>query len=319
MISALWLSQPVWRATDMADIGPIRALVVEDNPGDAALTRCFLAECLGSAVQTSCAERLSEAVGCLECKPFDVVILDLILPDADGLEGLRQIVSVVPDVPVVILSGLDDERIAREALNEGAQEFLVKGSVLCAEVGRAVEQAICRKNTETRLLRSASARMTRLIAGDDVITSARPAEILVIDPAGASAEALAIEGQADCFVLHEARTLAAGQRALARRHYDAILVDLDLPDAWATAVYDALLGTSEDIPVVVLASSWTDPPRHQATLHEPFAIVQKGRSFPDLLRRLLISATLLNRALSTLSEAALEDRVPPQRPNMWRH
>ena len=302
----------------MDHTGPIRALLVEDNPGDAALTRCFLAESLGSTVQTSCAERLSDAVCCLEYEAFDVVILDLILPDADGLEGLRQIVSVVPHMPVVILSGLDDEEIAREAFNEGAQEFLVKGA-LCAEVGRAVEQAICRKQTEIRLLRAASTRITQLIAGDDVITSARPAEILVIDPAGASAAALAIEGQADCFVLHEPHTLAAGQRALARRHYDAILVVLDLPDAWATDVYEALLGTSEDTPVVVLASSWTDPPRHLAALHEPFAIVRRERSFPDLLRRLLISATLRNRALSALSEAALEDRVPPQRPNMWRH
>jgi DNA-binding NarL/FixJ family response regulator len=304
---------------EMDHTGPIRALLVEDNPGDAALTRCFLAESFGSTVQTSCAERLSEAVCCLECGAFDVVILDLILPDADGLDGLRQIVSVVPDMPVVILSGLDDEEIAREALNEGAQGFLVKGSALCAEVGWAVEQAICRKHTEIGLLPPASARITQLIAGDDVITSARPAEILVIDPAGASAAALAIEGQADCFVLHEAHTLAAGQRALARRHYDAILVVLDLPDAWATDVYDALLGTSEDTPVVVLASSWTDPPRHLAALHEPFAIVRRERSFPDLLRRLLISATLRNRALSALCEAALGHRVPPQRPNMWRH
>ena len=303
----------------MVHTGPIRALVVEDNPGDATLTRCFLAQCLGSAVQTSCAERLSEAVRCLEYETFDVVILDLILPDADGLEGLRQIVAVVPHVPVVILSGLDDEEIAREAFSEGAQEFLVKGSALCAEVGRAVEQAICRKRTEMRLLRSAGTRTSQLITGDDVISSAQPAEILIIDSAGASATAFAIEGQADCFVLHEAHTLEAAQRALTRRHYDAILVDLELPDAWATDVYKTLLESSEDTPVVVLASSWTDPPCHLTELHRPFAIVRRERSFPDLLRHLLISATLRKRALSALSEAALDDGVPPQPPNMWRH
>ena len=302
----------------MVHTGLIRALVVEDNPGDATLTRCFLAQSLGSTVQTSCAERLSEAVRCLEYDTFDVVILDLILPDADGLEGLRQIVAVVPHLPVVILSGLDDEEIARQAFNEGAQEFLVKGSALCAEVGRAVEQAICRKRTEIKLLRNA--RTSQLIIGDDVISSAQPAEILIIDSAGASATALAIEGQADCFVLHEAHTLEAAQRALTRRHYDAILVDLELPDAWATDVYKTLLHSSEDIPVVVLASSRTDPPCDLRELHRPFAIVGRERSAPDLLRRLLISATLRNRALGALPEAALDDKcVPPQPPNMWRH
>jgi DNA-binding NtrC family response regulator len=304
----------------MVHTEPIRALVVEDNLGDATLTRCFLAQCLGSAVQTSCAERLSEAVRCLEYETFDVVILDLILPDADGLEGLRQIVAVVPHVPVVILSGLDDEEIAREAFNEGAQEFLVKGSALCAEVGRAVEQAICRKRTEMRLLRSAGTRTTQLITGDDVISSAQPAEILIIDSAGASAAAIAIEGQADCFVLHEAHTWKAAQRALTRRRYDAILVDLELPDAWARDVYKTLLESTEDIPVVVLANASFDPLCHLRELHEPFAIVRREGSAPDLLRRLLISAALRKRALSVLTETALDDEwVPPQPPNMWRH
>jgi DNA-binding NarL/FixJ family response regulator len=304
----------------MVHTEPIKALVVEDNPGDATLTRCFLAQSLGSAVQTSCAERLSEAVRCLEYEAFDVVILDLILPDADGLEGLRQITAVVPHVPVVILSGLDDEEIAREAFSHGAQEFLIKGSALCSEVGRAVEQAICRKRMEMELLRSAGTRTSQLIAGDDVISSAQPAEILIIDSAGASAAALAIERQADCFVLHEAHTLEAAQRALTRRRYDAILVDLELPDAWARDVYRTLLGSTGDIPVVVLANSSIDPLCHLRELHEPFAIVRGERSTPDLLRRLLISAALRKRALSVLSETALDDKwVPPQAPNMWRH
>jgi DNA-binding NarL/FixJ family response regulator len=304
----------------MVHTEPIKALVVEDNPGDATLTRCFLAQSLGSIVQTSCAERLSEAVRCLEYEAFDVVILDLILPDADGLEGLRQIVAVVPHVPVVILSGLDDEEVAREAFSEGAQEFLVKGSALCAEVGRAVEQAIRRKRTEMKLLRSAGTRTSQLIAGDDVISSAQPAEILIIDSAGTSVAALAIEGQADCFVLHEAHTLEAAQGALTRRRYDAILVDLELPDAWARDVYKTLLESTEDIPVVVLADSSIDPLCQLRELREPFAIVGRKRSAPDLLRRLLVSATLRKRALSVLSEAALDDKcIPPQPLNMWRH
>jgi len=301
----------------MVHTGPIRALLVEDNPGDATLTRCFLAQSLGSTVQTRCAERIGEALRCLESETFDVVILDLVLPDAEGLEGLRRILGVVPHVPVVILSGLDDEEIAREAFEQGAQEFLVKGSAVCAEVGRAVEQAMCRKRTEIKLLRNA--RASQLIIGDDVINSAQPAEILIIDSAGASTAAFAI-AQADCFVLHEAHTWEAAQRALTRRYYDAILVDLELPDAWATDVYQTLLESNEDIPVVVLASSWTDPPSPLREPHRPFAIVRRERAVPALLRRLLISAALRSRALRALPEATPDAKcVPPQPSNMWQH
>jgi DNA-binding NarL/FixJ family response regulator len=302
----------------MVHTGPIRALLVEDNPGDATLTRCYLAQSLGSTVQTRCAERIGEALRCLKRETFDVVILDLVLPDAAGLEGLRQILAVVPHVPVVILSGLDDEEIARAAFEQGAQEFLVKGSAVCAEVGRAVEQAMCRKRTEIRLLQNA--HTSQLIIGDNVINSAQPAEILIIHSAGASAAAFAIEAQADCFVLHEAHTLEAAQQALRRRHYDAILVDLELPDAWATDVYKTVLESNEDIPVIVLASSCTDPAGHLRELHRPFAIVRRESTVPDLLRRLLISAALRNRALRALPEATLDAKcVRPQPPNIWRH
>jgi DNA-binding NarL/FixJ family response regulator len=252
------------------------------------------------------------------------------LPDAEGLEGLRQIIAVVPQVPVVILSGLEDERIARDAVVEGAQEFLVKGSARYAEVGRAVEQAICRRRTETTLPQYAvwaahfsaelpGTRTTQLINGDDVISSTQPAEILVINAAGATAADFAVGDQADCFVLYRASTLEAAKRALARRHYDAILLDLELPDAWATDVYETLLRATEDTPIVVLTSSWTHPPSHLTEAHRPFAIVPTERTVPALLRRLLISATLRKRALCGLSEAALDDGMAPQPPNTWWH
>jgi len=312
----------------MAHTGPIRALVVEDNPADATLTRYYLAESLGSKVQTSFVKWLRDAVRCLKHDEFDVVILDLILPDADGLEGLRQIVAVVPQVPVVILSGLDDEEVARGALSEGAQEFLVKGSARYAEVGRAVEQAIFRRRTDTTLPRYAVSadhfsaelpRTTQLIHGDDVISSTQPAEILVINAAGATAADFALGEQADCFVLYRAFTLETAKRALARRHYDAILLDPELPDAWARNVYETLVSTTEDTPIVVLASWSMEPLSRLAELHRPFAIVPRDSSVPDLLRRLLISATLCKRALGALSEAAPDNAVPPQPPSTWRH
>ncbi len=313
----------------MAQIGPFRALVVEDNLGDATLTRYCLAESFGSTVETSCVGWLRDALHSLEHQTFDIVILDLVLPDADGLDGLRKIIAVVPQIPVVILSGLEDEQIAREALNEGAQEFLVKHSARYADVGRAVQQAICRSRTETTPPRHtlwaapfaaelAGTRTTQLINGDDVISSAQPAEILVINAEGATATNFAIGDRANCFVLYRAFTLEAAKCALTHRHYDAILLDLELPDAWARDVYETLLGSSEDTPIVVLASR-RDLPRDLTELHRPFAIVPRERIVPHLLRRLVISATLRKRALVGLSEAALDNGVTPQPPNTWRH
>ena len=93
----------------------IRALLVEDTPGDATLAQCLLAESLGPTVDTCCAERLSAAVSRLEEGTFDVVLLDLLLPDASGLEALQQIVASFPFVPVVVLTGLDDKGIVTDA------------------------------------------------------------------------------------------------------------------------------------------------------------------------------------------------------------
>lgn len=296
----------------------IRALLVEDNPGDATLAQCLLAESLGPTVDTCCAERLSAAVSRLEEGTFDVVLLDLLLPDASGLEALQQIVASFPFMPVVVLTGVDDEGIVTDALSEGAQEFLVKGVALCDELGRAVEKAIYRKRAELSLMRRSEPKKTELIDGDAIVNPAQPAHVLVIGSMCLDLLDRAVDRYESLFVLHEAHTLAEARQSLACRPYDVILLDLELPDAWASVAYEDALESSRGSPMIVLGTWWAEPPFAARGTNAPFAIVRRGDASPDLLRRLLISAVLRNRALAPPVDAAMET-MSQRIPNVWRH
>jgi len=130
----------------------ISILLVEDNPGDAHLVRFMLDEVERTSFEISHVERLGEALGRVHDESgFDVVLLDLSLPDAHGLETLFRVRAAAPELPVVVLSGLDDEEVALQALHNGAQDYLVKGRGDGDLVARAIRYAIERKRAEERL------------------------------------------------------------------------------------------------------------------------------------------------------------------------
>ena len=128
---------------------PARVLLIEDNPGDADLVRLRLVEGK-AAVQVNCVPRLSDALACLEAETPTLVLLDLNLPDSHGAETFRRIIQKVPDVPVVILSGQDDETLAIKAVHLGVQDYLVKGDITSKQLERALRYAVERQG----LLRS---------------------------------------------------------------------------------------------------------------------------------------------------------------------
>ena len=132
----------------------VRVLLVEDNPGDARLVHEMLRDADDGTVLTVC-ERLATAEEPVARGLADLVLLDLSLPDSQGLEGLKRLRAAAPEVPVVVLSGLDDERIALEAVQAGAQDFLVKGQVESATLSRAMRYAVERQRAERRLARLA--------------------------------------------------------------------------------------------------------------------------------------------------------------------
>src|SRR5262245_31923583 len=108
---------------------PHHVLLVEDNPGDADLLRAALAEIASAPFRPTRVDRLAAALSRLGQEPFEAVLLDLDLPDSQGLDTFLLASGQAPAVPVVVLTGRDDEALALKAVHAGAQDYLVKGQV----------------------------------------------------------------------------------------------------------------------------------------------------------------------------------------------
>jgi diguanylate cyclase (GGDEF)-like protein len=129
----------------------IQVLLIEDNPADALLLREAVREDALSSFEFTVAESLSSGLELLRDKQFDVVLLDLGLPDSQGLKSFEMVHSAFPEKPVVVLSGSADQRMALEAVQSGAQDYLVKGDTGWEIASRAMRYAIERKRMEERL------------------------------------------------------------------------------------------------------------------------------------------------------------------------
>ncbi|MGQ9600416.1 MAG: GAF domain-containing protein, partial [Anaerolineae bacterium] len=133
----------------------IRVLLVEDNPGDARWVSNFLAEAPAEASAPSFevvhVERLGQALDRLAKESFDLVLLDLTLPNSQGLSTLHQILDVVPDLPVVIISGMRGRQLALTAVEAGAQDYLIKGQITPDSLPRTLQYAIARKRDQKEL------------------------------------------------------------------------------------------------------------------------------------------------------------------------
>ncbi len=126
---------------------PIKSLLVEDNPADARLVCEMLKEMQGVVVP-ALASRFNGACARLDEEDFDVILLDLALPDSQGLDTLRAMLAYRPHVPIVVITGLADESVAEEALRLGAQDYLIKGDIGGRTLVRAMRYAVERKNAE---------------------------------------------------------------------------------------------------------------------------------------------------------------------------
>jgi signal transduction histidine kinase/DNA-binding response OmpR family regulator len=148
----------------------MRILLVEDNPGDARLIATMLAEPPSFLFTLDCVDRLSDALRLLPTQSFDVVLLDLSLPDSQGLDTLARTRSDAPSAPIIVLTGLKDEATGIAAVKMGAQDFLVKGQIDGSLIARSMRYAIERKSAEEQL-RHQQERVTALYEIHKAISS----------------------------------------------------------------------------------------------------------------------------------------------------
>src|SRR5580700_8201974 len=167
----------------------ILVLLVEDNPGDARLLAELLRETDAGQLKLEQVGRLDDALERLSRERFDLVLLDLSLPDEQGLNTLVKAHACAPKVPIVVLTGLDDEGLAVKAVRAGAQDYLVKGRVdgdllvrsirYATERGRAVE-ALERREEHYRSLIENSMDLISILNFDGTIRYASPSHERVL-------------------------------------------------------------------------------------------------------------------------------------------
>ena len=149
---------------------PINSLLlVEDNAGDARLLREMLNEQGKHETEVIHVGSLADAEAHLGTRSADIILLDLGLPDAHGLEAVRRAKTAAPGVPLVVLTGLDDESLAARALQEGAQDYLIKGQIETRGLLRALRYAIERKLMEEALFAEKERAQVTLGCIDDAV------------------------------------------------------------------------------------------------------------------------------------------------------
>jgi PAS domain S-box-containing protein len=136
---------------------PIHLLLVEDNSGDVRLLREMLSEREPDKFALADVGRMSAAVIHLANNAVDIVLLDLGLPDAEGLDAVRRARTAASRLPLIVLTGSDDELLADQALREGAQDFLVKGQIDTSGLLRAIRYATQRKKAELEMQKAQEA------------------------------------------------------------------------------------------------------------------------------------------------------------------
>ena len=135
---------------------PLNILLVEDSLGDAILVRKALQKNRARDCQVTHASSLAEGLKALNEHSFDVVLLDLSLPDSSGFEGLLNLQNLAPKTPIIILTAYADEAVALQSVLSGAQDYIFKDKLESAAIDRSVNFAIQRKRFEETLTTKAN-------------------------------------------------------------------------------------------------------------------------------------------------------------------
>lgn len=132
----------------------IRVLMIEDSNTHLQLIRGMLSRTKGAAFAVEAYQQLAAGLNRLGQGEIDVILLDLTLPDSEGVESFHRVAAQAPDLPIVVLTGVDDEEVALSALHSGAQDYLIKGQIDGNLLARSLRYAIERKNAELEVQRA---------------------------------------------------------------------------------------------------------------------------------------------------------------------
>ncbi len=142
----------------MINTSLVKILLIEDNPGDARLVEILLEESDFLDCKIINKQSLTEGIEALNEEDFDIVLLDLTLPDSRGFDTLQRLIQAHPDVNVIVMTGLSDKVLGLNAVKVGAQDFLMKGGFDSDLLAKTLRYAIERKGVLTKLAESQRAR-----------------------------------------------------------------------------------------------------------------------------------------------------------------
>ncbi|MEI6807692.1 MAG: response regulator [bacterium] len=180
-----------------------KILLIEDNPADAYLLQDILLPAAGGPYELCRADRMATGLEQLSRGRFDAILLDLMLPDSHGIASLERVQKATNKIPIIVLTGIEDEQLAINAIRHGAQDYLVKGTVDGRTIAKAIRYAIDRQKADENLRRSetayAAARTAvdtvnameegvMLINMDGTVRSANPALLRMIKHVGSHLE-----------------------------------------------------------------------------------------------------------------------------------
>ncbi len=154
----------------------LKVLLVEDSPSDAFLIQHSLLQHNPAAFEVSLNSRMDDALARLKAERYDVVLLDLGLPDCTGIETLVRMSAAIPQTPIVVLTGAEDEATSLEAIRRGGQDYLVKGHADGQIVANAIRYSIERKNAEKQL-KSLNEDLERRVAERTAIAEGRAEQL----------------------------------------------------------------------------------------------------------------------------------------------
>jgi signal transduction histidine kinase len=251
----------------------MNALLVEDNPLDARLIQEYLSDAKDAPFSLEWVDNLSVAMERLAGAAADVLLLDLGLPESQGLDTLSTVLTQVPDIPVVVLTGLDDRELAYRAVGEGAQDYLFKGRVDGELLVRSMHYAIERRRTQ-EALRQYSEELEQMVRERTRELEEAQAELI-------RKEKLALLGELASSLAHEIRH-PLGVISNSAYYLDAVQPEADEPIQKHLGIISSEVRVAESIISSLLAyAQTTEPHRTEVCLSEEVNRVLSAHPAPE--------------------------------------